>query len=93
MIFRDYKHRKVLSNGTIGKLKDGSLVLIDGNDFECCDSIAELNYYVFHELKDSPGQFNLDLGYDSPTYEMINHEDIVEYCPQQKKTIYLIERI
>ena len=77
-----YNHKKPLSRGTIGQLKDGTYCIIDSDDSDCGGSLSnpenQLNYYIFHITGDSIQREEPE-GYDSPRYEMIHYSDIVLY--------------
>ena len=44
LYFRPYLHKKILTRGTICKLQNGELVVIDDNDLENSESMQDLNY-------------------------------------------------
>jgi hypothetical protein len=81
-----YKNKHRLSRGTVALLQDGSHVVIDADDWECCETgMQEINYYVFHLTRESEKTLE-NLNYDSPEWDMISGQDIVAYS--KKKLVY-----
>lgn len=81
-----YNHKRYLSRGTIGQLKDGTYCIIDSDDTDMGGSLSDpdnqLNYYIFHITGDTI-QRDEPEGYDSPRYKMIHYSDIVAYSRQK----------
>lgn len=79
--FRPYSHKKTLSRGTVCKLHNGELVVIDDNDWDNSASMKELNYYCF-KVETNTG-IDLSQGYNGPRYRMINQDEIWGYSSKK----------
>lgn len=81
-----YKNKHRLSKGTVALLKDGSYVVVDADDWECCETgMQEINYYVFH-LNRPFEKIMENLNYNHPRWDMISGQDIIAYS--KKKLVY-----
>ena len=79
--FIPYSHKQYLRQGTVCRLQNGDLVLIDADDRENSSSFKELNYYCF-KVKENYQEISLK-DYNDTRYRMINQDEIISYSKQK----------